>query len=137
MGNGGCLEDLQFCLLNDGDGPPELFGIRLTKKGARHRRTTPVKERAAKCGVQLPPTPSGVREAIQSGSPIAKETARKVLQRHQKACHQKVARAEESQQNEEYGGTTKYARHHAEHASTQARYRKRKHQGSTEPGSSP
>ena len=42
---------------------------------------TPVKERAAKVGVRLPPTPEGASKAQ--------------LRKHQKACRQKVATAEE------------------------------------------
>ena len=60
----------------------------------RERRGTPVKERAKKAGVALPPTPDGVRDAIDSGTPETQRRARKQLQRHQKHCHQKVSRAE-------------------------------------------
>ena len=62
--------------------------------GKRPRRTTPVKQRAAKMGVDLPPTPSGIREALATGDKERKQDARRQLQRHQKACHQKVDRAE-------------------------------------------
>ena len=51
----------------------------------RERRGTPVKERAKKAGVALPPTPDGVRGAIDSGTPETQRRARKQLQRHQKA----------------------------------------------------
>ena len=60
----------------------------------RERRGTPVKERAKKAGVALPPTPDGVRDAIDSGTPETQRRARKQLQRHQKHCQQKVSRAE-------------------------------------------
>ena len=61
----------------------------------RERRGTPVKERAKKAGVALPPTPGGVRGAIDSsGTPETQRRARKQLQRHQKHCQQKVSRAE-------------------------------------------
>ena len=60
----------------------------------RERRGTPVKERAKKAGVTLPPTPDGVRDAIDSGTPATQRQARTQLQRHQKRCHQKVSRKE-------------------------------------------
>ena len=57
----------------------------------------PVKDRATKLAVELPPTPVGVRKAAanKSLSPETRKTAKWALQRHQKACHQKVQRAEE------------------------------------------
>ena len=65
----------------------------------RPRRATPVKERAAKVGVELPPTPAGVRDAIASDSPnTCKEGKRlRLLQRnrHQKSLQQRVQREEE------------------------------------------
>ena len=42
----------------------------------------------------LPPTPDGVRDAIQSDSPRVKADGKRRLQRHQKACQQKVERVE-------------------------------------------
>ena len=60
----------------------------------RQRRDTPVKARAENVGVQLPPTPAGVRSDIKNGSPNMKTEARHKLQKHQKACQQKVERAE-------------------------------------------
>ena len=59
------------------------------------RPKRPVKERAAKLGLELPPTPDGARAVVKSGSPESKKKARKVIQRHQQACHQKVQRAED------------------------------------------
>ena len=60
----------------------------------RKRRETPVKDRAAKVDVTLPPTPDGVRDAILSDSPRVKADGKRRLQRHQKACQQKVERVE-------------------------------------------
>lgn len=57
----------------------------------------PVKDRATKLALELPPTPAGVRNAAadKSLSPQSRNAAKRALQRHQKACHQKVQRAEE------------------------------------------
>ena len=57
----------------------------------------PVKDRATELALELPPTPAGVRKAAadKSLSPQSRNTAKRALQRHQKACHQKVQRAEE------------------------------------------
>ena len=60
----------------------------------RQHRGTPTKERAIKAGVTLPPTPSDIRPTIRDGSPGAKKIAKKRLMKHQKACHQRVVRAE-------------------------------------------
>ena len=60
----------------------------------RHRCKIPVKERAKKAGVQLPPTPDGIRSEIEHGSPNTKRKAKVKLQHHQKACQQKVQRVE-------------------------------------------
>ena len=60
----------------------------------RQRRETPVKLRAEKSGVCLPPTPAGVRGGLESSSPVTKAASKKALQRHQKACQQAVDRAE-------------------------------------------
>ena len=70
----------------------------LVSSGKRPRRTTPVKQRAAKIGVELPPTPSGIREALADGDDDRKRKARRLLQRHQKACHQKVDRVEKERE---------------------------------------
>ena len=45
--------------------------------------------------MELPPTPSSVRDAIAQGTPETKETARRQLQRHQGACQQLVQRIED------------------------------------------
>ena len=91
----------------------------------RERRATPVKERAVKVGVVLPPTPSGVREATKSGTPVAQREARRKLQRHQQACQQRVASAEEKA---DVGCSVSgvAARHRALHAANQARHHARK-----------
>ena len=68
--------------------------IHSTGGSKRPRRQTPVKDRAVKVGLELPPTPAGVREAIEHGSPSKQREAKRKLQRHQKGCHQKVDRAE-------------------------------------------
>ena len=64
----------------------------------RQRRTTPVKERAAKIGIALPPTPTGLRDRV-AGDVVTEDLvhARKELQRHQKPCQQRVSRAEMQQ----------------------------------------
>ena len=67
----------------------------------RQRRTTPVKARAAKAGIVLPPTPAGIRDDIQADSPRTQSQGRKDLQRHQQACQQVVDRAERKQGNDE------------------------------------
>ena len=77
-------------LHNDGE-IVSLLGSGATK---RKRRETPVKDRAAKVNVTLPPTPDGVRDAILSDSPQTKADGKCRLQRYQKACQQKVERAE-------------------------------------------
>ena len=74
------LDELAM-LFND-DGPTRL------------RRTTPIKERAEKANVLLPPTPGGIRSGISDGSPSTVRESKKRLHKHQKACHKKVALAE-------------------------------------------
>lgn len=74
-------------------------------------RGTPVKERAAKVGVRLPPTPEGASK-VQ-------------LRKHQKACRQKVATAEERADDD----PMKRKRHLALRAVAQAKYRKKKEAG--------
>ena len=44
--------------------------------------------------MELSPTPGEARGAVKNGSPKSKKRARKVIQKHPKACHQKVDRAE-------------------------------------------
>ena len=102
----------------------------------RERRATPVKERAVKVGVVLPPTPSGVREATKSGTPVAQREARRKLQRHQQACQQRVASAEEKA---DVGCSVSgvAARHRALHAANQARHHARKKQCAREEPKSP
>ena len=62
----------------------------------RPRRQTPVKSRVPQMWGSscLAPTPAGVREAIDGGSPNTLREGKRKLQRHQKACQQKVDRAE-------------------------------------------
>ena len=67
----------------------------------KRKRTTPVKARAVKVGLELPPTPAGVRDQIASASPNTHKQGKARLQRHQKACQQKVQRAEESEEEEQ------------------------------------
>ena len=69
----------------------------------RARRSVTSKERAEEEEVELPPTPSGVRDAIAQGTPETKKTARRQLQRHQKACQQLVQRMEEMDAERETG----------------------------------
>ena len=63
---------------------------RMVENCKRQRRETPVKLRAKKIGMDLPPTPVGVQDGIESGSPVTKAASTRALQRHQKACQQKV-----------------------------------------------
>ena len=72
--------------------------VRLLDGGTkRKRRETPVKDRAAKVDVILPPTPDGVRDAVLSDSPRVKADGKRRLQRHQKACQQKAAQSQTQQ----------------------------------------
>ena len=73
----------------------------LVRSQKRQRRTTPVKARAAKAGIVLPPTPAGIRDDIQADSPRTRSQGKKDLQRHQQACQQVVDRAERKQGNDE------------------------------------
>ena len=66
------------------------------QSSSKRKRSTPVKERAVKAEVELPPTPAGLREQLTSDSPNTRKEAKRRMQRHQKACQQKVARAEEN-----------------------------------------
>ena len=92
----------------------------------RERRGTPVKERALKAGVELQSTPTGIRETIQAGSPAAQAKAQKALQRHQKACQQKVSRAEERANDDTCDPHAKRARLKSLHCATQAKYHRKK-----------
>ena len=64
------------------------------------KRDTPVRERAAKVGVTVAPTPAGLRAIIadDGASPAARLRARAALRthQHQKITQTKVARAEEN-----------------------------------------
>jgi hypothetical protein len=73
-----------------------LINDRISKH--KRKRSTPVKKRAAKAGVELPPTPAGVRECIQMGSPGEKKAAAQDLQKHQTYCRKKVDKAEKATQ---------------------------------------
>ena len=97
------------CLFCTGECPSGLDGLtplalarklgddRITKlvsaDSQRERRATPVKERAENTGVDLPPTPPEAR-VQSSASPATRAKSKRALQRHQKACQQKVDRAE-------------------------------------------
>jgi hypothetical protein len=125
----GCLHGkapIDLARLHDAEhGEPCLcpaMVIRTTR--GRERRATPVIERAAKAGVKLDPTPAGVRDTIKSGTPNAQKLATRSLQRHQKACQQKVARAEE--RDPSHPRADKRPRILAKHAVTQARHHKQK-----------
>ena len=72
----------------------QLVGLLESDGVKRQRRKTPMKDRAAKVNVQLPPTPEGVRDDIAAGSPNTKKEGKRRLQIHQTACHKKVERAE-------------------------------------------
>ena len=111
------------------------FANRIRKRHfrGRERRGTPVKERAVNAGITLPPTPPGVRSAIEHGTPATQAQAKRQLQRHQKSCQQRVVRAEERGEGKSgHDGREwheeKSARHLALHAATQANHRKRKQQ---------
>jgi hypothetical protein len=53
-----------------------------------------MKLRAGKAGVELPPTPAGVRERLQLDSPGSKRYAEQDPHKHQEACSKKAGRAE-------------------------------------------
>ena len=74
--------------------------------------------------VKLGPTPAGVRDTIKSGTPNTQKLAKGSLQRHQAACQQKVARAEE--RDPSHPRADKRPRILAKHAATQARHHKQK-----------
>ena len=61
------------------------------------KRETPIKERAAKVGVALKPTPAGVRAVLadDGASPAARTRAKTALRAHMKGAQVKVARAEQ------------------------------------------
>ena len=61
------------------------------------KRATPIKERAAKVGVALKPTPAGVRAVLadDGASPAARTRAKTALRAHQMGAVMKVARAEQ------------------------------------------
>ena len=61
------------------------------------KRATPIKERAAKVGVALKPTPAGVRAVLadDGASPAARTRAKTALRAHQMGAVKKVARAEQ------------------------------------------
>ena len=97
IGDSERTEDTAF----DGKKPIEIAMIQddedlatLMHSTKRHRCKIPVKERAKKAGVQLPPTPDGIRREIEHGSPNTKRKAKVTLQHHQQACQQKVQRVE-------------------------------------------
>ena len=62
------------------------------------KRDTPVRERAAKAGATVAPTPAGLRAIIadDGASPAARLRARAALRTHQKITHTKVAQAVEN-----------------------------------------
>ena len=60
-------------------------------------------KRAEEEEVELPPTPSGVRDAIAQGTLETKQTALRHLQRHQKACQQLVQRIDDMGAERETG----------------------------------
>ena len=67
--------------------------------------------------VILPPIPAGVREVAKPGTPVAQREARRKLQRHQQACQQRVASAEEKADvGCSVSGGVVAARHRALHA---------------------
>ena len=72
----------------------------ISRKRRNPRRTTPVKQRAKKIGLELPPTPSGIRQALAGEDDEPKNDARRRLQRHQKACQQAVDRGEKARAEE-------------------------------------
>ena len=74
----------------------DVLGLFRLQSSSKRKRSTPVKERAVKADVELPPTPAGLREQLTSDSPNTRKEAKRRMQRHQKACQQKVARAEEN-----------------------------------------
>ena len=64
------------------------------------KRKTPIKERAAKAGVAIAPTLTGVRDILadEGASPAARTCAKKALRAHQMGVVMKVTRAEENAQ---------------------------------------
>jgi len=96
----------------------------------RQRRITPVKERAAKIGIALPPTPTGLRDRVADGDVVIEDLvhARKELQRHQKSCQQRVDRAEMQQAK----GSATYQRFRARSSlcNEKSRRMKKKHKTS-------
>jgi len=91
----------------------------IESKPKRQRRTTPVKDRAAKVGLALPPTPAGLRDRIAESTITDLRLARKEMQRHQKKCQQKTERAEMQQAKE----SAKYQRYCARSAVCVTRHR--------------
>ena len=89
---------LNKCGFGGGCTPIELaerHGLAVALKGkAKCKHTTPVPDHAAKLGLALRPTPDGVRDQLSSSSPSIRDKGRRAMQRHQKACHQLVDRAE-------------------------------------------
>ena len=65
----------------------------ISRKRRNPRRTTPVKQRAKKIGLELPPTPSGIRQALAGEDDEPKNDARRRLQHHRrrKACERHMA----------------------------------------------
>ena len=84
-GDGGCTP----IELADRHGPSAAL-----KAKTKRKRTTPVLERAAKLGLALAPTPDGVRDQLKASSPSIQAKGKHAMQRHQKACHQRVDREE-------------------------------------------
>ena len=68
----------------------------ITKAGKRRRNATSMEDRAAAVGVDVPPTPSKLRQIIAdtNSSAAAKATAKIELHRHQKHVQKIVDRAE-------------------------------------------
>ena len=91
----------------------------------RKRRTTPVKARAAKLGIDLPPTPTKIREDLESEDVELKKEAKRLLQRHQKACHQVVDRAEKEKENLDNPGEPMAIRRQALDAQIKARSKRK------------
>ena len=76
------------------------MGVQIYWSGMPAKRKTPIKERAAKAGVAIAPTPTGVRDILvdEGASPAARTCAKKALRAHQMGVVMKVTRAEENAQ---------------------------------------
>ena len=119
-----CAEgfELDHCELHCMD-PLECTARKRLSKVKRQRRTAPVKDRAAKIGLALPPTPAGLRDRIAASTEGVLTDdlrfARKEMQRHEKKCQQKIERAEMQQAKE----SAKYQRYCARSAACVTRHR--------------